>query len=238
MSTLSIALSNAPAGRSEPPASLAPAWHTAAVLTLLAVLVAFSQALRSNGGSSGAGRITGYAAAMLAEWLITAFICFRCPLQTLTGRLAAGWRPVLRDVGIATAFLVSANIVLAAFGRLMHAAPNHAVKDLLPRTEAETLVFLLLAFTAAFCEEIVYRGYLQTQFAAWTGSWVAATALQGVIFGVTHAWQGSGMVIAISLYGCLFGLLARWRQSLRPGMIAHFLQDGIGGVVLSRLLVR
>jgi membrane protease YdiL (CAAX protease family) len=29
----------------------------------------------------------------------------------------------------------------------------------------------------------------------------------------------------ITIFGCLFGLLAQWRRSLRPGMIAHFLQD-------------
>jgi membrane protease YdiL (CAAX protease family) len=29
----------------------------------------------------------------------------------------------------------------------------------------------------------------------------------------------------ITVFGCLFGLLAQWRRNLRPGMIAHFLQD-------------
>ena len=35
----------------------------------------------------------------------------------------------------------------------------------------------------------------------------------------------------IAVYGCLFGLLAEWRRSLRPGMMAHFLQDSVLGLV-------
>jgi hypothetical protein len=31
--------------------------------------------------------------------------------------------------------------------------------------------------------------------------------------------------------GWLLGLLAYWRKSLRPGMLAHGLQDSIGGLV-------
>jgi membrane protease YdiL (CAAX protease family) len=40
--------------------------------------------------------------------------------------------------------------------------------------------------------------------------------------------------VVITVFGCLFGLLAQWRQSLRPGMISHFLQDALP-LVLPRL---
>jgi membrane protease YdiL (CAAX protease family) len=46
------------------------------------------------------------------------------------------------------------------------------------------------------------------------------------------------MIIIISVYGVLFGLLAAWRKSLRPGMIAHFLQDGVGGLLLAARVLR
>jgi membrane protease YdiL (CAAX protease family) len=46
------------------------------------------------------------------------------------------------------------------------------------------------------------------------------------------------MMVVISLYGILFGLLAFWRKSLRPGMIAHFVQDGVGGLLLARHALR
>ena len=42
------------------------------------------------------------------------------------------------------------------------------------------------------------------------------------------------MMGVIAVYGCLFGLLALWRKNLRPGIIAHILQDSLAGLVLSR----
>ena len=56
--------------------------------------------------------------------------------------------------------------------------------------------------------------------------------LQGVFFGLCHGYQGAKSVVTLSVYGCLFGLLAQRRRSLRPGMIAHFLQDGAGGLAM------
>jgi membrane protease YdiL (CAAX protease family) len=43
-------------------------------------------------------------------------------------------------------------------------------------------------------------------------------------------------MLLIAVFGILFGLLAYWRRSLRPGMVAHFVQDGIAGVLARHLL--
>jgi hypothetical protein len=39
------------------------------------------------------------------------------------------------------------------------------------------------------------------------------------------------MVILIALFGAMFGIMADWRRSVRPGMIAHAWQDSLGGLV-------
>lgn len=36
-----------------------------------------------------------------------------------------------------------------------------------------------------------------------------------------------------SLYGAICGVLAYWRGSIRPGMIAHAWQDSLNGVLAS-----
>ena len=41
------------------------------------------------------------------------------------------------------------------------------------------------------------------------------------------------MVIAV--YGLLFGILAEWRKSLRPGILTHAWHDVFTGVVASLL---
>ncbi len=89
----------------------------------------------------------------------------------------------------------------------------------------------MLALTAGIGEEILFRGYLQRQFAALTRSTATGLVLQGVAFGAAHGYQGKKYMCVIAVYGCLFGLLAYWRRSLRPGMMAHFLQDAVGGLV-------
>jgi hypothetical protein len=40
-------------------------------------------------------------------------------------------------------------------------------------------------------------------------------------------------MILIALYGAMFGILANWRGSVRPGMIAHAWNDSLNGVLAS-----
>lgn len=48
------------------------------------------------------------------------------------------------------------------------------------------------------------------------------------MFGLVHGYYHLG-VIAIFIDGLFYGALALWRKSLRPGMMAHGLQDLTGG---------
>lgn len=226
--------------QSAPPA---PLWHTAVVLLLLAAMAALS--VRSgfvNPTAHGQHRILGYLITMAFEWIIVGFIALGTPLRTLAGRFVYTWRAVLLDLGIAVAYLLLAQVILgistALVSRVLHSNVNDVLKNMLPQTPLETALYLVLALTAGICEETIFRGYLQHQFKAWTGSAFAAVVVQGLIFGSAHAYQGPAMVIVISIYGCMFGSLAQWRKSLRPGMTAHFLQDAIGGIVLSRMLAK
>ncbi|MBZ5688613.1 MAG: CPBP family intramembrane metalloprotease [Acidobacteriia bacterium] len=86
-----------------------------------------------------------------------------------------------------------------------------------------------VALSAGFCEELAFRGYLQKQFQAITGSAGLAVLFQSIAFGIGHLYEGVGPVARITL----FGLLAIWRKSLRPGMIAHVWSD-IFGVIIFR----
>ena len=110
--------------------------------------------------------------------------------------------------------------------------PGHAasVGTLLPHRPLEIVTWIALSITAGFAEELVFRGYLQRQFQAWTGSLGVAVALQAILFGVSHGYQGVRACARITLYGLLFGILAARRGSLRPGMIAHAWTDIASGV--------
>jgi uncharacterized protein len=101
------------------------------------------------------------------------------------------------------------------------------------RSTHATTVWIALSVTAGICEETVFRGYLQRQFTAPTKSAPAGILLSAVAFGAAHAYQGFRIVILIGLCGALFGILAYWRGSVRPGMIAHTWQDSLNGVLAS-----
>ena len=110
---------------------------------------------------------------------------------------------------------------------------NHAktVQVLLPQSWLEIVLWVALSVSAGVCEEIVFRGYFQKQFQAMTGSLTLALVLQALIFGAGHAYQGVKQIVVISVLGLLYGILAAWRNSLRPGMIAHTLSDVVGGLL-------
>jgi hypothetical protein len=135
------------------------------------------------------------------------------------------WRDVLSDLAIAVPFWV----VWEAAARLMHfivgSSSSASVTDLLPQRATEILFWCGLSVSAGVCEEIVFRGYLQQQFHALTGSATAAVLFQAVLFGAGHAYQGTRQVIIITALGGLYGALAAWRGTLRPGMIAHAWSD-------------
>lgn len=220
-----------------------PAWHTAALLGMIAALVGLSARLHGSAHSGESHRLVGYLVVAAFEWTMAAWIVTGYRMQgesilCLLGEFTARSRTILRDFGLAVGFLVFANVVLDLIRHLVAATPNDSLRNLLPHTAMETAAFLGLTVTAAFCEELIYRGYLQRQFTSWTGSMTIGLAFQGIAFGASHAYQGFGMVLVIAVYGCLFGLLATWRKSLRPGMIAHLVQDAVGGLMLARTILK
>jgi len=112
---------------------------------------------------------------------------------------------------------------------------TNAAQGLLPQGTLESLVWIPLALSAGFCEELAFRGYLQKQFQAVAGSTALAVLFQAIVFGVGHLYEGVGAATRITLFGALFGLLAVWRQSLRPGMIAHAWSDIFGVIIFRRM---
>jgi uncharacterized protein len=221
---------------------IAPAWHT--LLVLLLVFVPSALSARSHSLSplgSSHGHVANYITVIVWEWLLLVLVWFGVHLRgvrladLISGRWPT-WGSVVRDLGIALVFLIVCNVVLALISRLLKAAPNGAIRSVFPHGRTEVALYLLLTLTAGFCEEAIFRGYLQRQFAAIGRSTAAGVVIQGIAFGAAHGYQGPKFMFIIAVYGCLFGLLAVWRHSLRPGMIAHFLQDAAVGLVAGRFL--
>jgi hypothetical protein len=131
---------------------------------------------------------------------------------------------------IGAAFLLGSNVVLIAISGILRPGPNANITRMLPHNLTEILLWVFVSLSAGICEELTFRGYLQKQFSGLMKNVPIAIVIQGVIFGLVHAYQGPKHMFTIAVLGCMLGWMAQWQQSLRPGMLAHFMQDFIGGI--------
>ncbi len=187
------------------------------------------------------GLVPLYLSVMVSEWALLYFVWVGglrrtgTPLRGLIGGKWATPKDVLLDAGVAVGFWIVVEMALWAVKFALGPDSAKSIEVLLPQGPLEISIWVALSLTAGFCEEVVFRGYLQKQFLALTGSATFAVLLQAVVFGVSHGYQGMRQVVVISVYGLLYGLLAQWRHSLRPGMIQHAGEDIFSGIVV-RLL--
>ena len=181
-------------------------------------------------------RIGMYGRTMLFEWLLFGFVILGVkvngtPLLAVLGERWNSVRQVLRESGIAIVFLVVSIFMTSLLGGRLHGGgPDPAVQFLLPHGRAEIAVWMALSLTAGICEETLFRGYLQRQFVALTKNVPLGILLSAAMFGAAHGYQGFAKAVSIGALGAMYGTLAHWRRSVRSGMIAHTLQDVLGGL--------
>ena len=93
-----------------------------------------------------------------------------------------------------------------------------------------------LTMFVGFYEEVAFRGFLlrrldlalTEQVADQRKRLVIAAVLSGLLFGGLHGYQGVMGVLQTSVVGIAIGLLAAWRGSTWPGVVAHFTIDAFG----------
>lgn len=189
--------------------------------------------------ASGQSRAPSYVATIACEWLLFGLAAWGIRMRGVSINSVIGGRwatpkMFLRDLGIGVLFLIGSNVILAGLSALLRPGPNANIARMLPHSRIEIALWVVLSLSAGICEEFVTRGYLQQQLGGLLKNATAGLVAQGVIFGAAHAYQGPKLMLTIAVLGCMFGWLAQWRQSLRPGMLSHFLQDAIGGILMGR----
>jgi membrane protease YdiL (CAAX protease family) len=217
---------------------IAPWWHTVLVLAPIAmgsVASAYQHGLPNANLPGVSNRLSSYLTVLVEEWfgVFLVWLALRSRGFAVGSLVSGRWqtaRAFFKDLVLAIGFMVVVVPLAGVLAYLLGANSNPALANVTPKTVVELVAFLSLAASAGFAEELVFRGYLTQQFKAWTGRSAFGIVLQGIVFGLAHGFYGKAM-LAIMVQGWLLGLLAYWRKSLRPGMLAHWLQDSIGGVV-------
>jgi membrane protease YdiL (CAAX protease family) len=230
---------------------IAPLWHTIVFVLIIVGISALSYlTTRQFMGAHGGGltereRMLTYGGTLIQEWVLFLYVYLGMRRRvTVRQCINARWASagdVWRDIGIAFgvwAVLIVINGVSALIFRSHDLAVPKAVAQLLPHVAMELPVWTALAISAGFCEEFIFRGYLQEQCKRLTGSVAVAVVIQAVFFGLGHGYQGWTQMVAIFFLALVFGIVAAWRKSLAPTMIAHGWTDfasGVGGYLLHAL---
>jgi membrane protease YdiL (CAAX protease family) len=219
---------------------VASAGHTAGVLTILASFAGWGAFNAGRMRATGASHhLALYLQTLAFEWLLVAFVLWgvRREGASPTAVLGNRWsslRDFARDLRVAAVYWIVSLIALGLIAHLLGVTNQREnVRFLLPSGPFEMIIWVLLSITAGICEEAVFRGYLQRQFLAATHSAPVAIVLSAVVFGAGHIYQGYRGAVVIGFYGAMFGILAHWRNSVRPGMLAHAWQDSVTGLLAS-----
>lgn len=229
---------------------LAPVWHTVVIVTVVLANSYSSAWLSSRAMNLGSGavtekiRILEYLATIALELVLLGFVWIGLRLKQIRIRDLIGgrWDSVesfLLDAAIAGVFWVVAYGTLFGLGYALGLAKPGQMDSakklagmLAPHTLPGLGLFVLLSITAGFVEEIIFRGYLQRQFAVLSGNIYVGLVGSALVFGAGHGYEGIRRMVLIFVFGTMFGVLALWRKSLRPGMMAHGWHDSLQGVAL------
>lgn len=220
------------------PKQIAAWWHLVGFLLIMAgtAFMGF-RAQHASSSTEGAGQLANHGQAIsfyliagLMDWLLL-YYCWAGvhwrggTLATLSGERWTSWRSLGTDIAIAVPFWGIWEGTAYAVHWMLGPSAAKSVDSLLPHSLVEVLLWIALSITAGICEELAFRGYLQRQFHALSGSIVIAVLAQALVFGLAHSYQGWKAVVVISVLGALYGALAAWRGNLRVNVIAHASTD-------------
>ena len=185
-------------------------------------------------------RLPIYLRVAMMEWILLAYLIvgIRRYGRSVGSILNAGSEGPRRWFSL-IAFGIAATVLWMALGAMLMAALHPTVDELrsvqsfLPHGMNEKAGFVVLTLTAGFCEEFIYRGYLQQQFRALTGSLTVGIVFQTGLFAILHATLPWKFVVSVTVMAVFLGVLVAWRKTLIPAMIVHTIVNLFGALLSS-----
>jgi uncharacterized protein len=228
-------------------------WDFVLILVFLGVIIpwrgdARMKRLLSKPELTTADRLSLYGSTIFFQWLIVAFVAWRCVARTVSPEelgIAASdpWQVVWTGIALTGLLCVNQVIGLRRITRMPEEKRGSLfaiTEKIMPRTRRETLVFAALACTAGTSEEFLYRGFAFTAFVRMFVNFGPPNAVAAILssawFSLAHLYQGRRGIITTFVVGMIFALLRIWTGSLIPAVVAHIGIDLVAGICVSRFL--
>src|SRR5262245_55469223 len=223
---------------------------------LLTLLIVLGLPLRAWFGmralnTAPAGAVAGlrprlWARAIASQWVLVALVL---AVWIANHRSAATLGLVLKPTGglagVMIGLVTIVSIVLRQRGAVdTDESIRQRVRDrlapverLMPRQGSDFRLFAALACTAGLCEEFLFRGYL-----AWVAGLLLpfpiAPAVQALVFGFCHAYQGWRGIVMTTFAGAFLTAVVLISGSLWPAIAIHALMDLHAGDLARRVFPR
>ena len=206
------------------------------IVVLIAVVFGLEMAAEAvyTPKSMEAGYLFGGAVQMLEVLVACGLIWMRRErLADIGLKRPKSW-PCTFSISIGTAVVVFAGIYLSEKAGFHRDLSRFSALQGNLRLTTYTVFYVLIG--AGFYEEFMFRGFLMQGLAVFfggnRGAWIAACAIQGVLFGASHAYQNPlGMLITGTLGTLLAVLVFFCGRNLWPAIIAHGLFDASRAVL-------
>ena len=137
-----------------------------------------------------------------------------------------------------TAAMTLAGVAVLFAFRFAGVREPRVIRDLMPISTYDRVLFTGVSLTAGVCEEIVFRGFLIHVLYSTTGSLAVALLLSSGAFGVAHAYQQPAGALRAALLGFILAMPLVIDGSIVPSILAHATIDILSGLWLSRYLLR
>jgi len=179
-------------------------------------------------------RLRFYLVSMVAQWVL-AGACLLVvwsdeeSLAEIGLRVFEQWSATVKVGLIVTGVLVAVVALILWLQHKRRWRESRVLMAILPETRKEKMVFVALAATAGFCEEILYRGFAIMRLALLTGGIWSAAVMAVIVFSAGHFYQGAIGVWRAATLGAVLAGTFIITGSVVPGMIAHFLIDALAG---------
>lgn len=137
-------------------------------------------------------------------------------------------------------WLFVAGALLAMWVSFKSSAPSsrERLALIVPFTNAERLMWVVVSLVAAVSEEVIYRGVTFGLLQKLSPGFWLPTLIAAAVFALAHVIQGWKNAMFVAVFAIGFHMLVRHTGSLHWAMTAHFIYDLVAGYLLGWVLSR